>query len=398
VHQLLHSRNLRILLILSAYGGFIAGSLNWFGPYLLGKLGGATLIGVSYTSVLLLASISRILGGAFADTIGRRRTIILSLTLRMLAIVPMLLMGINIITATVLILAFELTRFMGAPALSSMIYESTRRETIGRIYATLRLVPQASNVIGAILIGFLAEINIFPQVFALLTLLVIALSTCLKETLEINPQYRKTESFIKAIRKPIGKMCEGFKMLMVNSNLRMLMLVAGIMELTGFMSWIYIPILLSFRGMDPKVMGVVYGLTTLARSIGTAIAGHLVDRYGAYKTIIIDCLTSAPCWLIIALTSDPCITAVAFITNEFIVFSPLAARIAIMDTVNKSIRGTVIGGFTSVIMLMGSVGVALGSVLYNITPSLPFLITGIVWIGIAILVYSRLPLKITLLH
>lgn len=253
LRELLRSRNPSTLLILSAYGGFIAGSLNWFGPYLLGKISGAALIGLSYTLVLLLTSIVRILGGALADCVGRKKTIILSLMLRLLVIVSMLFMGVNVITATMFVLTFELTRFMAAPALSSIIYESVKCEIVGRAYAILRSIPQVFNVAGAISIGYLAEANVIPQTFALLTLFAIALSTCLRETLEMSLQ-RAERRFLGIAKNLVKKMGKGCRTLIANPSLRVLMLIAGIIELTGFMSWIYVPTLLSSRGWNPRLL------------------------------------------------------------------------------------------------------------------------------------------------
>lgn len=385
--KLFNSKNLRIIIILSPLGGFVSGSLNWFGPYLLSILGGSLVVGASYASVLILGSFIRIIGGALADTIGRKKTIILSFLIRLLVITPMIFFGMNILMASLFIITFELTRFLRGPASSTIIYESVEKEFAGKIFAILRVIPLAFSVLGAVLIGYLAESRIFLHLYALITLIALFLSLNFEETILPEQIYQRSRSTIEITKKSMTKIGEGMKFLIGNYELRTLMILAGIIELTGFMSWIYIPLILSHRGMSPEELGYIYGLTVVARSVGTMIGGHLVDKYGAYKTIVIDCLSSAPSWLLIALVTDPFINAYAFIINELIVFSPIAMIIAVLESADKKIRGTVRGGFQSIMELMGSLGVALGSILYTHYPSLPYILTGVAWIFVGIFVY-----------
>ena len=103
-----------MLLVLAVYGGFVAGGLSWYGPYVLGGLGGAGFAGAVYAAVLALAGLLQVVGGAAADVVGRRRVVAVAQALRLVATAPAALLGVNAATAAVLVVGLELSRFLGA--------------------------------------------------------------------------------------------------------------------------------------------------------------------------------------------------------------------------------------------------------------------------------------------
>ena len=197
----------------------------------------------------------------------------------------MVFVGVNPFSSSVFILTFEITRFLRAPASSALIYESISQESAGKVFAVLWIASLAFNVLGAVLIGYLVEYKIFSYVYALITLAALALTINLEETLSKEHIYSINRT-IKIIKGSLAKIKEGFGFLASARDLRRLMILAGILELTGFMSWMYVPLVLSHRGISPDTIGYVYGFTVVARSVGTLIGGYLLDKYGPIKQLL----------------------------------------------------------------------------------------------------------------
>ncbi len=93
--------------------------------------------------------------------------------------------------------------------------------------------------------------------------------------------------------------------------------------------------------------------------------------------------------MVLIKTKNPFITALAFIANEFFVFSTIAMKVAIMDNVDMGIRSTISGAFSSLISILGVMGVIFGSILYSIQPELPFIVTGITWMMMSLIIYVK---------
>ncbi len=117
--------------LLFSINAFLAGALNWFGPYIAYKTGGTYAIALTYSQVLILATFSRIIGGALTDVVGRKRTAILAISLRFL-ITFILLIYLNIYTIMLFIIFYEILRFFISPPLNILLYESIKREIYGK--------------------------------------------------------------------------------------------------------------------------------------------------------------------------------------------------------------------------------------------------------------------------
>jgi len=246
-----------------------------------------------------------------------------------------------------------------------------------------RLSTLAINIIGALLIGVLFEGGIYIEVLLIVSIIALIISTFLEDTYQTHVD--KKINLRSLLRDFISKITEGLNIVLKNPKLRTIFIIATTIELTGFMSWIYIPSLLSLRGLHTSMIGFVFSIATIARAIGIML-GFLADRCGVYKLIIAECITSVPYWYIIALINDPYVDSLAYILNELLIFSSIAISRTLMSYAPKDSRGIVTSTFSSLVSLTSSGGVILGGLLFKINISLPYLITGTTCVIIAVLI------------
>jgi len=377
-------RNFLLLVLLFSVNAFLAGALNWFGPFIAYKTGGAPGIALTYSQVLILAALSHIVGGALTDTLGRKRTAIFAASLRLL-VTFILLVEVNVYTAMLFIISYEILRFFIHPPLSVLLYESVKQEVYGRVLAMFRLLTLAMNIAGAMLIGVLFERGAYIEALLIASIATLIIVNLVEETYQ--PPVSRGVNLGSLFREFILSITRGLNVVLRNPRLRNVFIVASIMEFTGFLSWLYIPSLLTVRGLTASELGFVFSVATAARSLGVTLSGFLADRYGVYKLIILECVTSAPLWYIIAVVDDPYIIAVAFILNELLIASStIPIRRTFMIYAPQDSRGVVSSMLPTFTALTSSASPILGGLLFSINISLPYLITGTVWAAIAILI------------
>ncbi len=369
--RLFLSRNFLVLVAISILAHAQSGLLHWLGPYLTGTAGGPAVLGLTYTLVMVLAATALVFGGVLADSLGRKRTIVSMYFLRLAAAFVAVAAGLRLDVFIVLVLVYEASKFVLRPASSALLYESVDRKVVGRALSLLSVAGAIVQGVAASVAGYLLTWGVFSHVLFTTAVGAFLLTLLLTETVE-----RRVASLSEAVAE-FARSLRGIPVYLAKKDIVGAVAASALIEFSGFIAWLLLPLLLAVRGLSVEEIGLVVGVSLIARRIGITVAGFVIDRLGPLPAMAVDAVSTGLLFAAIAVVKDPWLASLLFIVEEFFVMSGLAFRMHVMSVVEKRYRASVLGSSLALVTLITVPAPMIGSMLYSVDPSLPFLASGL---------------------
>jgi MFS family permease len=355
--------------------------LYWFPLYLKFGLGFAdTDVGVVYTFGGICFGLSLLPGGILGDSYGRKTLVVLG---SFLIAIPSILLAAAplaaLAVASYIILQFGLSFFQSN--YQSMITESVKKERRGVALGTFSSFSSAfasvSPFIAAVVLssnyGYNQFLPLFVAASVILVSTTIVRSTFLKESL--------ARDFKKII--PLGIRMKETMTVYREKNLFRLLIAYCIHD---FGLTMVIPFLPIFLVQKLKAASFYLALVLFIPAMGLLLFqipfGKLSDRFGRKIVVLVSFIGELIFILLFSLSSYTLANGLVF----GVIFWSLAVASGQMDIAAKTAwladasapekRSTLIGSFSSLSTLVGSLGPLVGGILFSKSEFLPFFVTG----------------------
>lgn len=338
-----------------------------FLPKYLEALGASTpVIGFFGTAENFLDAIYQYPGGWLADRIGRRRAFLTFVGLASIGYVIYLLSPSwpYVFAGLALAMAWQ---SMASPAIFATIGDSLpeKRRAMGfTIQSILKRVPIVfSPMIGGVLIATYDVVNgvhiglvitLFLAVITLFLLQRINISIKTSETTNIKDVWQSFHAALKRllISDVIIRMCEG---------------------LTGVLTVLYVT---NVQGLSTARYGTLIGIQMVTSILVYIPAGKIADRIGRKPFVALTFVSFAlfPLAVINAWSFESLI--VAFIVGGLREIGEPARKAMIVDFARDNMRARSVGLYYLIRSLSITPAAAIGGLLWNIEPEVPFVVAG----------------------
>lgn len=165
-----------------------------------------TLVGTVFLASGLVSSAAQMLGGMLADRFGRRKLILISMSVNILNYLGMALMIAYNFPVWVILTVFLLGRAAGMtahPAISAMVVDLTKRERLTETYGLLRIGRNVGWAAGPALGGFLATFLPYSWLFGtaviMNTVSFLIILLFLRESWQRRPERVEFRSIFRAV-------------------------------------------------------------------------------------------------------------------------------------------------------------------------------------------------------
>ncbi len=352
---------------------YLAGSLKTL-PEELGIIQGASSYAVEFGTLMSLFMLTRAFlaryFGIYSDKIGRKKIIILGITLYTL-VSFLYIVAPDLNWLYIIRMLQGIASAMVWPVAEALLMDSVSHEVRGRAMGIYMAATTFSFVggpaigvgmykIGVIYLGLreVGEALRFPFILlTALSLVSLALTFLLKETLvkkEVEKAVQKTEKKIR-LPKNVKRSVDALYIIGFSNGVAM-GLVAPFMML-------YI---VEYITSDPTALAIVSFISGLAGIAATYPAGYLSDKIGRRKIIISGIIASRTSTLLLPFTRTlDQLTAIATLRNIAFNFYIPSFRALQADLVPKEIRGRIFGTIQMFFNLGAVLGPIIGGALYK---------------------------------
>jgi MFS family permease len=199
----------------------------------------------------------------------------------------------------VLVLVYEASKFVLQPASSALLYESVDKRVVGRALSLLSVIGAIVQGIAASVAGYLLTWGLISHVLFATAVGALLLTILLTETME-----RRVASLSEAVAE-FTKSLRGIPVYLARKDIVGTVAASALIEFSGFIAWLLLPLLLAARGLSVEEIGLVVGVSLIARRIGITVAGFVIDRLGPLPAMAIDAVSTGLLFAAIAVVKDP---------------------------------------------------------------------------------------------
>jgi MFS family permease len=378
-------RNVAVLALTSLFLTVGEGLWIQFLPKYFETVGlSVVMIGVIFSAFMVFLTIFHMLGGYFADILGRKKTFLIALA----AGIPAYLFYIFARDWLFLILGnilFALVTGFSETADSIIVTESLRKNKRATGRATIHVVLATVMIIMAPVGGFLVQdmgvlegVKLSMLVGLLLLVVSIMFSFFfLRETLHKRHRIRKVEFNPLLVLSFFGQMPKMVKYLILS---RVFSLFAWSIAIPFFIFYF-----LDVIGIEPFEVGVLFGVQAVSFAFFTVLGAKISDRYGRKYTII-GLFASAALvpFLVVASSSFAQLLLVSVLWG-MIGFGLSSIDAYTADHTTKKMRGRSIGIADTLYAASMIPGPVIGGLLFAISPQAPLIASGAVAIVAVVL-------------
>lgn len=342
-----------------------------FLPKYLEALGAATpIIGLFGTAQDFLDAIYQYPGGWIADRAGRRTAFLIFLALASAGYFvyllspswPWLFLGLALVMAW---------QSMGSPAIFAIIGDALppERRAMGfTVQSILKRVPIViAPLIGGVLIARLGVFRgVHTGLWITLVLAAVAVVLLLTVNIRVHPPeltnalgvWRSFHSALKRllISDIIIRTCEG---------------------MTGVLTILYVT---NVAGFSIAQYGTLIAVQMVTSILVYLPAGKIADRVGRKPFVIATFISFALFPIAIILASNFILIVLAFVIGGLREIGEPARKAMIVDLAQPNLRARSVGLYYLVRSLSITPAAAIGGLLWNLTPQVPFLVAGIIGI------------------
>jgi MFS family permease len=340
-----------------------------FVPKFLEALGASTpIVGLYGTAEDFFDAIYQYPGGWLADHLGRRKALLLFVSLAAIGYLiylvspswPFLFIGLALVMAW---------QSMASPAIFAVIGDSLPRARRAMGFALQSILKRVPIVIaplaGAALIarvGVIRGVHLalsISIVVAILTLVLIGnlkLTSAAPQVTNIRNVWRTFHSILKRllISDVIIRTCEG---------------------MTGVITILYVT---NVKHVAVTRYGTLIAIQMITSILVYLPAGKIADRTGRKPFVILTFLSFAAFPLAIVAASNMIWLVVAFMIGGLREIGEPSRKAMIVDFAQEGLRARSIGLYYLVRSLSITPAAAIGGLLWKITPEVPFVIAGII--------------------
>lgn len=342
-----------------------------FLPKYLEALGAsAPIIGLFGTAENFFDALYQYPGGWIADRFGRRRAFLIFIGLASAGYFVYLL-GPSwpwMFVALALVMAWQ---SMASPAVFAVIGDSLPRERRAMgftLQSILKRMPIAvAPIVGGLLIAKLGVIGGI-HTGLLITLGLAAVTVVLVKNLNIVIAAHETANVLSVWRSFHGTL----KRLLISD-----IIIRTCEAMTGVLTILYVT---NVAGFSIAQYGTLIAVQMITSILVYIPAGKVADRIGRKPFVIATffCFALFPIAIIIA--SNFVLIVLAFVIGGLREIGEPARKAMIVDFARKSLRGRSVGLYYLLRSFSITPAAAIGGLLWNITPQVPFIIAGLIGI------------------
>ncbi len=380
---LLSNRNVVIVFATVLILGVVSAFTSWFLPIYLARHGALPLVVSVYTAANLLGIPLVLAGGLLADVYGRKPLVVLS-TLLYAVSFSLLLLEVQVAVAVAAVLMLFSSALAFSP-LTALLGESVEEDKVAVVFSWKRLVSAIAVSIGSLLVGYLALAGARSLVLVCLVASLVALAARL--FLVETALRRVRASVLAETLKILRSAGAAFKL---QRRIRVIAVAVVVVSLGNGIFEIYFPIHLSEDvKLDEPGIGAVYAVGSITSTLFFVVAGHVVERLGWLRSLLLALLAESMLILLLALIP----THLSNTTLPLMLVALLYALLSLVSSVdqvsgNKMLisitdpetRGTVIASLASLTLLskvfspgVGALAAQLGYHVSLVTASLTYL-------------------------
>ncbi|MGB9630545.1 MAG: MFS transporter [Candidatus Methanodesulfokora sp.] len=349
-------RNIKFLLVALFIESFaVAYLVGYYLNIALYDIGGAELVGLYSMLNGISLSLVPIIGGTFSDSLGRRRTIVLSMTVGAFCLLALSALVLSRSASAVLPAALLNAMFIFAsPAINALASESVSKEYIGRTLSLLFFVDRFASIISYLTFGiasaFLEEYKLF-------------IASTIAFSISIVPYLCVQETFVRRSQlrlNPLSGIFEGIRF--AKQRLKLFLVYIA---LDSFLSSIAAPFVAVFlrdvHNLTVPEISKLYSLIGFLTLAGALVAGLVVDRCGSLVSLIINDSLSIP--LLILFTFPMPVAAVSLAISAFIEQLRVASDRFIVEKTEQRHRALMLGLKRTLMGLCGVPGPLIGALI-----------------------------------
>ncbi len=246
----------------------------------------SVMVGLTISGYVLLAGLMPLVYAPFADRLGRRRILLVSLGLY---VVTSVLCALSwniwslIAFRTLQALGVSAATVVGAGAIADVYPPQSRGRAMGMFGVAPLIGPVIGPLIGGIIINAVGWRGLFLTLAALGAVVLAALAIWMPETLS-KARIPKTPP------RPWEPL-----LLLRNPSLLLLSLLGGVVFATMYATVTLLPLLLHrIYNMGPMAIGLAFLPYGVAGLLGTTAGGIAADRLGRKRSLILGSIVIAP--------------------------------------------------------------------------------------------------------
>jgi len=380
--KLLRNRNITLLLISSALASFNFGFFYWFFPVLLNQIMDITSVGITYSLTGLFAVPSVFLGGVLADLYGRKIVILTGAGVYLLG-VTLLLFPQPLTVSLGVIFILGMSSFARS-AISALVAESVKSDYRGRAFSLISMMGLIASAIGSLILGAVTLFSIRMAVIlsVVLSLIILMLRIGLKETLTSTEPERV--GFSK-VASNLRRLKEGF----TTTSVSLLAFLTVIVAFAATMEDPYYSIFMnSILKLESYQIGIIFGLIPLGQALMQPLAGSFTDKAGPVASILLGNIGAGMAIIMFAVLREPFLSSLSvIISSSLIAFHNIGFNVLKVNAVEKKARATVFGGLEAVWSVSSIPAPTLGACLWNLSPEMPFIISGVLATAFAVITF-----------
>ncbi|WP_457752504.1 MFS transporter [Thermococcus sp.] len=381
---LLGNGNVRALILAYFLNTFaVAYLIGYYLNITLASIGGPALVGLFATINNVFAGFLPILAGAFADSHGRRRVILLFVIFEILALLALAFAGFKGVMIVLPAVMLSVASTTSSPALFSLMGESVPGDSMGRAMSLLFIASSAAGILSYMTFGSLAgklgnsRLFVLSALFAFLSLL---LYLRVSETVE-QKAGRTFERFREALKGVT---------LLKEPPLKLFMAYLCFELFVSSIASPFVPLFLQrVYSLSVSQISWLYSSIGFATLVGAFIAGYVVDRIGSLKSLILKDSLSVPLLILFALA--PFSSAFLFLAVlAFVEQLNVASNRYVVESTEREHRALILGFKSSLAKLSAVPGPVVGTFLWAISPGVTFIVPALLTpIGIGLLFLLR---------
>lgn len=362
-------------------------------------------IGLYFTLAAIFPLLFQVIGGWVSDRIGRLRSIAFGSVAGALSWVGILLAP-SMAWPVAWFLAADalgaMTRSLVGPSFDAFVADQSGEENRARVFAVVQAIFMVVGIAGPPLGGVIVERFGFPALIAAGACLYWAatlLRVIMARRVAASPARAAAPAGSGATRVGLGASLRDILALAAAGGVFLwIMIVDGALDIAGKLSQDLLPLYLKEIGrLTESRIGLLQGLSAVFMAAAMLPMGTLADRRGERYPIMIGCLAIAGSVALFVFGRG--VVAYAFAYAIFgtsgACFGP-AMQSLITKVVPQRLRGLAFGFLSTSLGAFSFFAPAVGGLLWKrFSPTLPFLVSGVVCALATIPVYLKYRLPLT---
>jgi MFS family permease len=340
-----------------------------FLPKYLEALGATTpVIGLFGTAEDFFDACYQYPGGFVADRFGRRRAFLIFITLASLGYLVYLFSTSSLLlfVGLALVMAWQ---SMASPAIFAVIGDSLPRERRAMGFTLQSILKRVPIVIAPIIGGALiASMGVVKGIHVglLITLALAALTIVLVlklRTLHQAPHATNIRGVWQSFHRVL-------KRLLISD-----IIIRTCEGMTGVLAILYVT---NIHGINVAAYGTLIAIQMITSILVYIPAGRIADRIGRKPFVILTFLSFALFPVVLILASNLAWLIVAYVIGGLREIGEPSRKAMIVDFAHDNIRARSVGLYYLVRSLSITPAAAIGGLLWNIAPQVPFVTAGVI--------------------